>query len=119
MAGPMPADDGARRLEEIFHDALELPTSRREAFLLGACGGDDALHRRVRELLDADEEASGGALPDSALAALPILPDETALEAALRRAPIGPYRITRRLASGGMGTVYEAVQDEPRRTVAL
>ncbi len=32
---------------------------------------------------------------------------------------IGRYRITRVIASGGMGTVYEAVQDKPHRTVAL
>jgi serine/threonine protein kinase len=32
---------------------------------------------------------------------------------------IGGYRIRRVIASGGMGVVYEAVQDQPRRTVAL
>jgi serine/threonine protein kinase len=32
---------------------------------------------------------------------------------------IGNYRILRRIASGGMGTVYEAEQQHPHRTVAL
>lgn len=32
---------------------------------------------------------------------------------------IGPYQIERVIASGGMGTVYEALQQQPRRTVAL
>ncbi len=32
---------------------------------------------------------------------------------------IGRYTIKRVIASGGMGTVYEAVQDRPRRSVAL
>ena len=32
---------------------------------------------------------------------------------------IGRYRILRRHGEGGMGTVYEAEQDNPRRTVAL
>lgn len=31
---------------------------------------------------------------------------------------IGRYTLRRRIATGGMGTVYEAIQDEPRRTVA-
>src|SRR5918911_1423627 len=32
---------------------------------------------------------------------------------------VGHYRILRRIAEGGMGAVYEAEQDSPRRTVAL
>ncbi len=32
---------------------------------------------------------------------------------------IGRYRIRRLIGSGGMGTVFEAVQEQPRRTVAL
>ena len=32
---------------------------------------------------------------------------------------IGQYHVKRVIASGGMGTVYEAVQEHPRRTVAL
>jgi tetratricopeptide (TPR) repeat protein len=34
-------------------------------------------------------------------------------------ATIGAYRIIRIIGDGGMGVVYEAEQDEPRRTVAL
>ncbi len=32
---------------------------------------------------------------------------------------IGKYHIKRVIATGGMGTVYEAVQEQPRRHVAL
>ncbi|CAN5616119.1 hypothetical protein BH09PLA1_BH09PLA1_26490 [soil metagenome] len=32
---------------------------------------------------------------------------------------VGKYRIKRQIAAGGMGVVYEAMQDQPRRTVAL
>lgn len=42
-------------------------------------------------------------------------------QAAARRLPvsIGHYRILRLIGEGGMGAVYEAEQDQPRRTVAL
>jgi len=32
---------------------------------------------------------------------------------------IGPFHLKRRIAAGGMGVVYEAVQENPRRSVAL
>ncbi len=48
-------------------------------------------------------------------------PTQTVLPKAAARIPkrIGHYHIKRVLASGGMGTVYEATQEKPRRTVAL
>ncbi len=48
-------------------------------------------------------------------------PTATVQPEATARTPerIGHYHIKRVIASGGMGTVYEAVQENPRRTVAL
>src|SRR5262249_52348683 len=46
---------------------------------------------------------------------------EGPVAAAARQAPlrIGRYRIIRLIGEGGMGAVYEAEQEHPRRTVAL
>src|SRR5690606_4472527 len=41
------------------------------------------------------------------------------LDPSLEGKRFGRFRIVRRIASGGMGTVFEAEQDEPRRTIAL
>ena len=48
-------------------------------------------------------------------------PTATVQPEATARIPkrIGHYHVKRVLASGGMGTVYEAIQEKPRRTVAL
>jgi serine/threonine protein kinase len=46
-------------------------------------------------------------------------PAPGAADAAPPAETIGNYRILHRIASGGMGTVYEAEQEHPHRTVAL
>src|SRR6185503_14904050 len=52
--------------------------------------------------------------------ALALAPEVAANVSGLRPGTaIGPFRVVRRLGGGGMGTVYEAEQDSPRRTVAL
>ncbi len=65
---------------------------------------------------DADE-AAGRPSPDPRASSTKTLKGS----AALGRMPkeIGRYHVKRVIASGGMGTVYEAVQEHPRRTVAV
>ncbi len=48
-------------------------------------------------------------------------PTETVVEPGHAQLPkaISRYRVKRMIASGGMGTVYEAMQEQPRRTVAV
>ncbi|HEY6363028.1 MAG TPA: serine/threonine-protein kinase [Vicinamibacterales bacterium] len=48
-----------RRIERIFHSALERPSREREAFLEQECRGDDDLRREVQSLLDRAASAEG------------------------------------------------------------
>jgi hypothetical protein len=51
-----------KKVEELFHAALEREPSERDAFLEEACGGDEALLDEVKSLLNADERAERFAL---------------------------------------------------------
>ena len=65
---------------------------------------------------DDDSDTSGGDADDATASEL----HRSAFGAAdtLRRM-IGPYHIRHQIDAGGMGIVYEAVQEQPRRAVAL
>jgi tetratricopeptide (TPR) repeat protein len=58
------------------------------------------------------QDAAGGPDPSAETGGMMGLPAGTIKK-------IGRYAIKRVIASGGMGTVYEAVQEQPRRTVAI
>jgi serine/threonine protein kinase len=113
------------RADALFQEALELPSGERAAFVARACAKDEPLASAVRALLAADGSA-GGILdaPVGDLAAAIISPDAADAAHAPANDPmigrtIGRFRVLSRLGEGGMGIVYEAEQEEPRRRVAL
>ncbi|MGH7528613.1 MAG: serine/threonine-protein kinase, partial [Gemmatimonadales bacterium] len=101
-----------QRLALIFDDVLELAPEARAAYLDHACAGDAALRAEIDALLAAD--AGSGDFPEAAEAYFPSLMGAAA-DAAQPPAGglaagtvIGPYRVVRELAQGGMGAVYLA-----------
>ncbi len=103
------------RAQQVFREALDRDPAEREAFLDEVCAGDQPLREEVASLLAFD----GGVATDF-LAAGDAGGEPNASEPEpLLGQTVGRYRIVRLIASGGMGTVYEAVQEQPERAVAL
>ncbi len=102
--------------ESIFAAALSKAAgAERRAFLDEACGGDEALRRRVEDLLEADDRTGG--ILDRGSDGL-TGPHEPPGEQTGDR--VGPYKLLQQIGEGGMGIVYMAEQTEPvRRRVAL
>ncbi len=103
-------------LKRIYAQLEEVPESERDALLLSLTGDDADLRKDARSFIRSCADAE---------ATMPV-PDPATFEGWFDAGPgvalgrrIGPFRLLRELAQGGMGVVYEAEQDEPRRTIAL
>lgn len=98
------------RLQDIFTKATRLDGVAVAEFLDRECADDETLRTEVEALLAADQNDDIEFGVDSAAreSSRPPVPQQ-----------IGEFRIQGLVGTGGMGTVYEALQQNPRRTVAV
>ena len=132
-------ENASHRIYQIFErEARELPVSEQAGFVARVCGEDEAdlasevlsllgYQGDARDLLRANQvdrdirgvnAASGGqgALKGRA----PIGLDVRAVDGCqVLPSQVGQYSILGKIGEGGMGIVYEAMQDAPHRRVAI
>lgn len=105
-----------RAVDAILQGALACDASQRDAFVIDACAGDEALQREVASLLAAHDQAGDAFLerpgPESLGMPAP-LPER------LAKALAGRYAVEHEIAHGGMATVYLARDLRHERRVAI
>src|SRR4029077_21266676 len=104
-------------IEEIFLAAVEQEPDQVSAFLDTVCEGDAALRREVEALLASDQRA--GRFIERSTVGLATKIIENRQDASLVRQPIGHYKISERIGTGGMGEVYLATDIVAGRKAAL
>ncbi|MCZ6697932.1 MAG: serine/threonine-protein kinase, partial [Planctomycetota bacterium] len=116
------SSEWVEKVQRVFNEARAIEVAARPAFLDEACAGDASLRDEVESLLSAAAEPGADFMNSPALGdGFRIVggsPPIENREASLPKS-IGRYRIIRRIGEGGMGVVYEAVQEKTGSTVAV
>src|SRR5215510_8969514 len=106
-----------KKLDALFHEALELEKEARAAHLANVCGDDVQLREEAERLLAAHERE--GSFIDSPIFAETTGPTADDLDQSPVGRRIGPYRVMSLLGRGGMEEVFLAEDTRLERKGAL
>ncbi|MCP5044343.1 MAG: hypothetical protein GY944_25210, partial [bacterium] len=96
------------QIDSLFAATLERSPDERPGYLDGECAGDPELRRIIEKLLDHDSRVDGFLDSPAFLLATSDEDRGPASGSAVAGDAVGPYRIEREIARGGMGSVYLA-----------
>jgi serine/threonine protein kinase/WD40 repeat protein len=107
----------------VFMEACDRTDEERARYVDEACGDDAQVRAAVLRMLERDgQEIVVGDPGSRPLRLGDLFADQLRAEkddAEAIPARIGEYRVIRKVGQGGMGAVFEAEQDQPRRRVAV
>jgi len=102
--------------EKIFLAMADVAPPERAAFLKERCGTDATLQRDVEALIATLDEPDDDFLDPRRIPTLDMEAVDGPLQPGTR---LGGFLVLHAIGSGGMGVVYAAQQEFPRRTVAI
>lgn len=105
------------RLKPLFGAAMDKPEDERASFIDEVCGQDRELRDALRRLVEASDDVTAPA--DERLFDFHHLFPQQWPAFAERELVLRRFRIVRQIGSGGMGEVYEALDLELGRRIAL
>ncbi|HKQ79526.1 MAG TPA: protein kinase [Blastocatellia bacterium] len=106
-----------KKLDLLFHEALELQGEARAFHLAKVCGEDEQLRQEAERLIAAHER-EGSFIDSPIFAELDGPTNEVCNESPVGRR-IGPYQVISQLGQGGMAKVFLAEDTRLERKVAL
>lgn len=115
-----------QRILELYEQTIGKNKSDREQFLKTACADDAAVLARIRDMLEVEDNSPEHADFSAIGQSIRLVAAEVSRNAAgnpsaapLAGARLGKYELLDLIGEGGMGAVYRARQDHPRRIVAI
>jgi eukaryotic-like serine/threonine-protein kinase len=106
-----------KKVEQIFHTALDLSVEDRNSYLQKECAGDTALFSEVKSLLSSFEQNSD--FLDEPVFELGLEAINGKAQNNLAGSVLGFYELQEKIGAGGMGEVYKALDTQLNRRVAL
>lgn len=107
------------QVKKIFREVISSPAGERNELVSKLCQGDTYLESQIIKLLAAEKRAGSFLEKSRTETMVPVAPGELSHSLQIGQLIAGRFQIQQFIASGGMGEVYEAWDNELQQKIAL